>query len=160
MPSNLRAVSLLPLLGKVLERVVYNSLLQHVKAALTNAQHGFLPRRSCETNLATLLKTAWDSIPENSQTHVIYTDYSAAFQSVNHSLLLHKLHHSYHVSGTMLNWFSSYLKNRKQRLVVNGKCSDWTNVTSGTPEGSLLSPLLFALYINDLPDKIQTNCCR
>ena len=157
-PSNYRAVSLLPLLGKILERVVYNNILNHVKPALTHAQHGFLPHRSCETNLSTLLKTAWESISDSSQTDVVYTDYSAAFQSVNHSLLLHKLHHSYHMSGTVLNWLSTYLKNRKQRVVVNGKCSDWTNVISGTPEGSILSPLLFALYVNDLPDKIKTNC--
>ena len=158
LPSNYRAVSLLPLLGKVLERVIYNNLLQHVKPALTHAQHGFLPQRSCETNLATLLKTAWESISDSSQTDIIYTDYSAAFQSVNHSLLLHKLRHSYHVSGTALNWLSTYLKNRKQRVVVNGRCSDWTDVVSGTPEGGLLSPLLFAMYVNDLPDKIKTNC--
>ena len=157
-PDNYRAVSLLPILGKILERSVYDTLFRHVQPALTDKQHGFVPHRSCETNLATLLKTAWESISEGDQTDVIYTDYSAAFQSVSHELLLYKLRHSYHISDKALYWLTSFLSNRKQRVVVNGKCSDWTAVLSGTPEGSLLSPLLFALFVNDLPNKISTNC--
>ena len=157
-PANYRAVSLLPILGKVLERSVYDTLLRHVQPSLTDKQHGFVPHRSCETNLATLLKTAWESIADGDQTDVVYKDYSAAFQSVSHDLLLYKLRHSYHISDKALNWLSSFLTNRKQRVVVNGKCSEWKPVLSGTPEGSLLSPLLFALFVNDLPDKISTNC--
>ena len=157
-PSNYRAVSLLPLFGKLLERCVCDALFLHVQPVLTDKQHGFLPRRSCDTNLACLLKTAWDSIASGHQTDVIYTDYSAAFQSVNHKLLVYKLQNSYQITGDALNWLSSYLANRKQRVIVNGKCSEWTPVRSGTPEGSILSPLLFALFVNDLSDTIKTNC--
>ena len=124
--------------------------------ALTDSQHGFIPRRSCATNLVTMLETGWDSISSGTQTGV-YTDFTAAFQSVNHSLLLHKLRRSYHVSGSALQWFSSYLHDRRQRVIIDGKSSGWTHVTSGTPEGGL-SPLLFALYINDLPDQINSPC--
>ena len=106
-PANYRAVSLLPILGKVLERSVYDTLLRHVQPSLTDKQHGFVPHRSCETNLATLLKTAWESIADGDQTDVVYTDYSAAFQSVSHDLLLYKLRHSYHISDKALSWLSS-----------------------------------------------------
>lgn len=116
---------------------------------------GFVPRRSCDTNLACLLKKAWDTISSGHQTDVIYTDYSSAFQSVNHNLMLHKLENSYQISGAALNWLSSYLTNQKQSVVVNGQFSDWTPVRSGTPEVGIISLILFALLINDLPDKIQ-----
>ena len=150
-PRCYRSVSLIPLFGKVLEKVVYISLMRHVKPAISPEQHGFVQGRSCATNLATLLSTAWNSIEEKVQTDCIYTDFTSAFQSVNHTLLIHKLKNSYHISGTALNWFTSYLENRTQRVVVNGKCSEWCRVTSGTPEGGVISALCFALYVNDLP---------
>ena len=157
-PKNYRSVSLIPLFGKVLERVAYMSLLRHVNPVLSPVQHGFVSGRSCATNLATLLSTSWDSIASGDQTDCIYTDFSAAFQSVNHSLLIHKLQNSFNVSETALSWFSSYLENRRQRVIVNGRCSGWCRVTSGTPEGGLISPLLFALYINDLPSEVSSRC--
>ena len=126
--------------------MVRDGLFAHVKPALSEHQHGFLPGRSCETNLACLLSTAWKSIANGNQTDIIYTDFSAAFQSINHQLLIHKLNKSYGISGKALNWCSSFLSNRKQRVVVNGKCSSWQSVISGTPEGSLISPLLFCSF--------------
>ena len=134
-PANYRSVSPIPLCGKVLEKVAYFSLLLHVKPAIAPEQHGFVTGRSCTTNLASLLSAAYESIEERCQTDCIYTDFSAAFQSVDHSLLIHKLKMSYHVSGPALNWLTSYLTSRQQRVVVNGKRSEWCRVTSGTPEG-------------------------
>ena len=157
-PANYRSVSLLPLFSKVLERVVYVSLFSHVNPVLRSEQHGFMPRRSCMTNLATMLHEAWNNISDGMQTDVIYTDFSAAFQSVDHSLLLHKLRCSFKVSDRAFLWLKSYFTDREQRVVINGKCSTWMSVPSGTPEGSLLSPLLFLCYINDLPDSVKTNC--
>ena len=155
---NYRSVSLLPLFSKVLERVVFSTLVSHVRPALSCQQHGFMPGRSCITNLGSMLHTAWDNISAGSQTDVIYTDYSSAFQSVNHKLLALKLEKSYHVTGKALSWLKSYLLEREQRVVVNGQCSAWTPVPSGTPEGGLLSPLLFACYVNDLPDAVRSDC--
>ena len=77
---------------------------------------------------------------------------------VNHSLLLHKLEKVYDIDGDALQWLISYLGRRRQRVVLNGKVSEWVPVLSGTPEGGHISPLLFALYVNDLPTVISTNC--
>ena len=88
----------------------------------------------------------------------IYTDFSAAFQSVNHLYLIHKLKNSYQLRDSALNWFISYLSDRRQRVTLNGKASQWTKVLSGAPEGSLVAPILFALFINDLPSEIESGC--
>ena len=125
---------------------------------LSPAQHGFLTGRSCETNLTCLAKQLWDAIAAGQQTDVVYTDYSSAFTSVNHSLLLHKLSHSYHLSGPALRWFESYLCGREQRVVLNGKTSGWARVGSGVPEGSICGPILFVLFCNDVPAELKSSC--
>ena len=144
-------------LAKVLERIVFNELFAHVRPIISDKQHGFLPGRSCATNLCTMLHTAWTNISAGSQTDVIYTDYSSAFQSVNHILLLHKLKNSYRISDKAFDWIGSYLSGREQRVVVAGKCSEWVPVRSGTLEGGLLSPLLFACFVNDLPNSLEAD---
>ena len=157
-PDNYRPVSLLPLCSKVLERLVYDSLLSHCLPGLPDSQHGFLRRRSCASNLACFLSHAWDSIAAGSQTDTVYTDFSSAFTSVNHQLLLHKLRTSFSVSDKAYAWLASYLSNRRQRVVLNGVTSDWTSVKSGVPEGSICGPLFFICYTADIPSIINTNC--
>ena len=150
-------MSLLPICSKILEKVVSEGLLQACLPALPTSQHGFLPRRSCLSNLSCFVDHCWSSIQSGKQTDAIYTDYSSAFTSVNHTLLLHKLRHSL-ISGVAHRWLSSYLSHRTQRVVLNGKHSQWIPVQSGVPEGSILGPLLFACYVADIPQHIQTNC--
>lgn len=149
---------LLPLFSKMLERVVFTTLFNHVQPVLAIQQHGFLPSRSCVTNLCTMLDSAWNNISAGSQTDIIYTDYSSAFQSVNHILLLHKLEKSYKITDKALKLLKSYLSGREQRVVVKGQCSSWTPVLSGTPEGGILSSLLFSCFINDLPSLVECKC--
>ena len=158
LPENYRPVSLLPLCSKVLEKVVYDSLLDHCRPALPFNQHGFLPKRSCITNLACFLNSAWESIAEGKQLDAVYTDYSSAFTSVNHKLLLHKMKHSFNVTDRAYMWIASYLSNRTQRVVLNGKQSEWAPVLSGVPEGSICGPLLFTCYTADIPLVIRGGC--
>ena len=158
LPENYRPVSLLPLCSKILERLVYDSLLNHCLPGLPLTQHGFLRRRSCTSNLACFLNHAWESIAAGTQTDTVYTDFSSAFTSVNHSLLLHKLKKSFNVTDKPYAWLESYLTNRRQRVVYNGVSSAWIPVISGVPEGSICGPLLFICFTADISSIIYSNC--
>ena len=158
MPENYRPVSLLPLCSKVLEKLVYDCLIDHCRSVLPTNQHGFLPKRSCITNLTCFLNDAWGSIAEGKQMDAVYTDYTSAFTSVNHKLLLHKMKHSFNITDSAYLWIKSYLSNRSQRVVLNGKQSSWTPVLSGVPEGSICGPLLFTCFTADIPQSIQGGC--
>ena len=157
-PDNYRPVSLLPICSKILEKIVCETMLPACLPVLPSSQHGFLPKRSCITNLSCFVEHCWTSIARGKQTDAIYTDFSSAFTSVNHMLLLHKLRRTFCITGRAYDWLESYLSNRTQRVVLNGKQSAWTPVRSGVPEGSILGPLLFACFLADVPSHINSEC--
>ena len=121
--ANYRPVSLLPLVSKVFERVLCTQLVRHVQPAISEHQHGFVPGRDCTTNLTALLQEAYSAVDRRGQLDVMYTDFSKAFDRVDHKLLIHKLA-SYHIHPQLLILLRNYLSERKHRVVVDGECSN------------------------------------
>ena len=140
-PDNYRPVSLLPICSKILEIVVCDSLLPACLPVLPASQHGFIPKRSCITNLSCFLEHCWTSINLGKQTDAVYTDFSSAFTSVNHVLLLHKLRYSFGITGCAYDWLESYLSNRTQRVVINPRPAGPLDFPPPAGEGGVWTPL-------------------
>ena len=147
--NNCRPVSLLNVLSKVFEKVMYNRLIEFLEMykILVNQQFGFRKLHSPYMALMILMEKLITALENNDTVVGIFLDFSKAFDTVDHDILLSKLFH-HGIRGPAHKWFTSYISNRKQYVTYNGTSSTMRNITCGVPQGSILGPLIFFLYIS------------
>ena len=154
-PSNYRQVSLPSIPGKIFETFIKDSIVHHLETnnLLNSSQHGFRPGRSCTTNLLEFLEVVTTKIDEGKSMDLLYLDFTQAFDKVPRKRLIMKLK-AHGIQGKILQWIVDWFSCRKQRVVLNGEVSDWEESKSGVPQGSLLGPVCFTVYNNDIDEAV------
>ena len=149
--DNYRPISLLPVISKVVERIVFNQMYTYFSEnnLLYDSQHGFRTQHSTETASLEFLDRIHSALDNGYTPLTLFLDLSKAFDTLDHNILLEKLEY-YGISGKEHSWFRSYLTNRKQFTVYSNNNSDFLPLNTGVPQGSILGPLLFLIYVNDI----------